>query len=425
MPTLRRSVALSLVTAGALAAGAAGYGGYQLESAIRSSSSAVAARGTSAGTEPARWGGGRYAGDSGAWDGDGWWGAGSDGTGSGSSGAGSSGAGSGGLGNDGFGTGSAGTATAAGTTTEATAQQLRGVVDIVTTVDYGQSEAAGTGIVLTSGGEVLTNNHVVDGATTITVTVLATGRSYAATVVGTSPTNDLAVLRLRGASGLTTAPMGTSSSVAVGDAVTGVGNAGNDPGTSAASGTVTALDQQVTASDGDGTSETVTGLIRTSAPIQAGDSGGPLLDSAGKVVGIDTAAETSGYGRQTVAGYAIPIDHALDVAAAILSGTDDATYHQGLPAFLGVQTSGSGGYAGSTAAGVTVVGVVNGSAAERAGLQAGDTITRVSGTAVSSQATLTGVLARHSPGDRVVVAWVDSSGVAHHATVTLGSGPAD
>ena len=423
MPTLRRPLALSLVTAAALAGGAVGYGGYQLEGALRSSGTAVAVGGTRAGTEPARWGGRWYAG--GTWDGDGWSGVGSGGSvGGGTASGGTGGAGSG-TGSGSGGTGSAGTATATGTTTEANARQLRGVVDIVTTVDYGQSQAAGTGIVLTSGGEVLTNNHVVDGATTITVTVLSTGRSYAATVVGTSPTNDLAVLHLRGASGLTAAPMGTSSSVAVGDAVTGVGNAGNDPGTSAASGTVTALDQQVTASDGDGTSETVTGLIRTSAPIQSGDSGGPLLDSAGRVVGIDTAAETSGYGGQTVAGYAIPVDHALDVAAAILSGTDDATYHQGLPAFLGVQTGGATAYAGSTAAGVPVVGVVSGSAAERAGLQAGDTITRVSGTAVSSQTGLTGVLARRSPGDRVVVAWVDSSGAAHHATVTLGSGPAD
>ncbi|HET8766772.1 MAG TPA: hypothetical protein VFM86_05550, partial [Pedococcus sp.] len=137
MPALRRSVALSLVTASALAAGAVGYGGYQLESALRSSNGTVAVGGTSAGTEPARWGGGRYAGDSGAWDGDGWWGTGAGGS----------------------GTGSAGTTTATGTTTEATARQLRGVVDIVTTVDYGQSQAAGTGIVLTSGGEVLTNNH--------------------------------------------------------------------------------------------------------------------------------------------------------------------------------------------------------------------------------------------------------------------------
>ncbi|MFC8501856.1 S1C family serine protease [Pedococcus sp. NPDC057267] len=427
MPTLRRPVALSLVTAAALAAGAVGYGGYQLESALRSSGSAVAVGGTSAGTEPARWGGRWYAG--GAWDGDGWSGSGGDASlGDGSLGAGTGNGGTtGGTGSGGTAgaTGSAGTATATGTTTEATAGQVRGVVDIVTTVDYGQSQAAGTGIVLTSSGEVLTNNHVVDGATTITVTVLSTGRSYGATVVGTSPANDLAVLRLRGASGLTTAPMGTSASLAVGQAVTGVGNAGNDPGTSAASGTVTALDQQVTASDGDGTSETVTGLVRTSAPIQAGDSGGPLLDSAGKVVGIDTAAETSGYGGQTVAGYAIPIDHALDVAAAILSGTDDATYHQGVPAFLGVQTGDSGTYAGSSVAGVPVLGVVSGSAAQGAGLQAGDTITRVGGTAVSSQTGLTAVLSRRSPGDRVVVDWVDAAGVAHHATVTLGSGPAD
>ncbi|HQY98293.1 MAG TPA: trypsin-like peptidase domain-containing protein, partial [Phycicoccus sp.] len=124
--------------------------------------------------------------------------------------------------------------------TEATAAQLTGVVDIVTTVDYGSGEAAGTGIVLTSDGEILTNNHVIEGSTSIEVTVLSTGQSFTAHVVGTSPTNDIAVLRLDGASGLATAPMGDSSTVAVGDAVVGVGNAGNEAGTSAAAGTVTA-----------------------------------------------------------------------------------------------------------------------------------------------------------------------------------------
>ncbi|GAB3433967.1 hypothetical protein GCM10027517_01510 [Phycicoccus ginsengisoli] len=427
MPALSRAAALSLVTAGAPGLGAVGYGGYQLEEAVRSSTDTVAAANGAEGATPVRWGHGRWDGGwdvqqgapgGGATDG----GTSSGGTGSGAGpGAGTApDGGTGGTGTGGTGTAGAGSAAATGSTAQATARQLRGVVDIVTTVDYGRSQAAGTGIVLTSGGEVLTNNHVVDGATTITVTVLSTGRSYPARVVGTSPTNDLAVLRLVGAGGLTTAPMGRSSTVAVGDTVTGVGNAGNDPGTSAATGTVTALDQQVTASDGDGTSETVTGLIRTTAPIRSGDSGGPLLDRTGKVVGIDTAAETSGYGGQTVAGYAIPIDHALDVAARILSGTDDATYHQGLPAFLGVQTTDS-----SYAAGAPVVGVVAGSAAQRAGLAAGDTITAVGGKAVSSTSDLTDALAKRSPGDRVPVSWTDAGGAAHHATVTLGAGPAD
>jgi S1-C subfamily serine protease len=314
-------------------------------------------------------------------------------------------------------------------TTEATASQLTGVVDIVTTVNFGQGEAAGTGIVLTSGGEVLTNNHVVSGSTSIKVTVLSTGRSYAAKVVGTSATNDIAVLQLEGASGLATAPMGTSSGLAVGDEVTGVGNAGNEPGTAASPGTVTDLDQQITASDGTGSGETLTGLIETDAAIASGDSGGPLLDADGKVVGIDTAAQTDRTGA-TVAGYAIPIDHALDIASQILAGTDNATISQGVPAFLGVQTSAYGPWGGwapqqsAYAAGVTISGVVTDSAADRAGLTSGDTITAVGGTEVATADELTTALAQRQPGDKVAITWTDSTGTSHTATVTLGEGPA-
>ena len=328
-----------------------------------------------------------------------------------------------------------------------------GVVDIVTTVGYDQGEAAGTGMVLTSSGEVLTNNHVVDGATSIEVTVLSTGRSYPATVVGTSPTNDVAVLQLSGASGLATVDVGESSSLQVGDAITGVGNAGNEEGTSAATGEVTALDQDITASDGTGTdSENLTGLIMTNAAIEAGDSGGPLYDTQGQVVGIDTAAQTSGRSGQTVAGYAIPIDTALAVADQITSGVDNATIHQGIPAFLGIQTAqasangfaqgnigigaagsaapgastgGSEGAAPGESTGAAVDGVVSGSAAQQAGITAGSTITAVGGKAVASSADLTAALATHDPGDRVPVTWTDASGTAHTATVTLGSGPAD
>ncbi|WP_457252581.1 S1C family serine protease [Pedococcus sp. P5_B7] len=331
--------------------------------------------------------------------------------------------------------------TTTGTTTEATASQLVGVVDIVTTVNYDQGEAAGTGMVLTSSGEVLTNNHVVDGATSIEVTVLSTGRTYAATVVGTSPTNDVAVLELTGASGLATVDLGDSSSLQVGDAVTGVGNAGNETGTSAATGEVTALDRDITASDGSGTdSEELTGLIVTSAAIEAGDSGGPLYDAQGQVVGIDTAAQTSGGSGPTVAGYAIPVDTALAVAEQITSGVDNETIHQGLPAFLGIQTAqdptngfgqpstglgGPGSTPGSTFAGAPVSGVVAGSAAAKAGITAGSTITAVGGDAVASPSDLTAALATHDPGGRVLVAWTDASGADHTATVTLGSGPAD
>ncbi|NNM46459.1 S1C family serine protease [Knoellia koreensis] len=314
-------------------------------------------------------------------------------------------------------------------TTEASDSQLTGVVDIVTTVNFGQGEAAGTGIVLTSGGEVLTNNHVVSGSTSIKVTALSTGRSYAAKVVGTSATNDIAVLQLEGASGLATAPIGTASGLAVGDEVTGVGNAGNEPGTAASPGTVTDLDQQITASDGTGSGETLTGLIETSAAIASGDSGGPLLDADGRLVGIDTAAQTDRTG-QTVAGYAIPIDHALDIASQILAGADNATISQGVPAFLGVQTSAYGQWGGwapqqsAYAAGVTIAGVVTDSAADRAGLTSGDTITAVGGTEVASADELTAALAQRQPGDKVAITWTDATGTSHTATVTLGEGPA-
>jgi S1-C subfamily serine protease len=329
-----------------------------------------------------------------------------------------------------------GTATTPGMTTEASASQLVGVVDIVTTVNYDQGEAAGTGMVLTSSGEVLTNNHVIEGATSINVTVLSTGRSYPATVVGTSPANDVAVLQLSGASELATVDLGSSSALQVGDAVIGVGNAGNEAGTSAATGQVTALDQDITASDGTGTdSEQLTGLIMTDAAIEAGDSGGPLYDAQGQVVGIDTAAQTSGRSGQTVAGYAIPIDTALGVAEQISSGVDTVTIHQGVPAFLGIQAAqaatgfgeSANGFGSSTGSstGAPVSGVVSGSAAQGAGITTGSTITAVGGTTLSSAVDLTTALATHDPGDRVSVAWTDASGATHRATVTLGSGPAD
>ncbi len=314
---------------------------------------------------------------------------------------------------------SAGTGTSVQAAGEATAAQVAGVVDILTTVDYEQGEAAGTGIVLTSSGRILTNNHVIEGATKIEVTVLSTGATYAATVVGTSPTNDVAVLQLTGASGLTTARLGDSSTVGVGDDVVGVGNAGNDAGTSAAAGTVTALDQQITASDGTGSeAETLTGLIEIAADIRSGDSGGPLYDASGHVVGIDTAAQTTARGGATVAGYAIPIDHALDIARQIVAGVDDATIHQGVPAFLGIRLAPYG-------TGTTIAGTVTGSAAEAAGLGSGDVITSIGGVSVASPDAISTAVASHDPGDRVKVTWTDAGGVGHSTTVTLGSGPAD
>lgn len=238
--------------------------------------------------------------------------------------------------------------------TAATAQEQRGVVDIDTVLDYGTGEAAGTGIVLTPDGDILTNNHVVEGSTSIRVTDVTSRRTYAATVVGTDATDDVAVLHLQGASGLhpaTLASADAQDAVTAGTPVTAVGNAGGTGGTpSAAEGTVLALGRTITASDetSSSDSENLAGMIEVQAAIESGDSGGPLYAN-GAVIGIDTAASaSSGPSYRTAAdaqpatpatGYAIPIGKALQIARQITSGVANATIHQGYPAFLGVQVA--------------------------------------------------------------------------------------
>jgi S1-C subfamily serine protease len=299
----------------------------------------------------------------------------------------------------------------------------KGVVDIDTKLGYQSDSAAGTGMVLTSSGEVLTNNHVIDGATSITATVVTTGKTYTAKVVGEDPTADVAVIQLQGASGLTTIPLGNSSTVATGDAVTAIGNAGGVGGTpSAVAGQVLATGQSITASDvGGANAERLSNLIEMNDPIQPGDSGGPLVNASGKVIGMNTAASTSG--RFQVAAntaFAIPINDALTVVHQIESGQESSTVHLGLPGFLGVGVDPQ-----ATATGATISDVVSGSAAAKAGIQQGDVITSVDGHQVSQASDLTTLLQSHHPGDKVSLTWTDQSGASHTATVTLGVGPAN
>jgi S1-C subfamily serine protease len=305
-----------------------------------------------------------------------------------------------------------------------------GLVDIDTSLGYDDEEAAGTGIVLTSNGEILTNNHVIDGATTISVTDVGNGKTYSASVVGYDSTKDVAVLQLHDASGLQTATLDTSTA-AVGETVVGIGNAGGTGGTpSAAGGTVTALNKAITASDeGDGTSEQLTGLIETNADIQAGDSGGSLVNSAGEVIGMDTAA-SSGFSFQSAGessgfqGYAIPISEAITLAKAIEASDSSSTVHIGTTAFLGVEIDAVGdGYGNTSSTGATVAEVITDSPAQEAGLASGDVITSVNGDAVASAQTLSSLLAPYKPGDKVAIGWTDASGVTHSATVSLSSGP--
>jgi S1-C subfamily serine protease len=304
-----------------------------------------------------------------------------------------------------------------------------GLVDIDTTLGYQGEEAAGTGIVLTSNGEILTNNHVIEGATSISVTDVGNGKTYSATVVGYDTTKDVAVLQLHGASGLTTASLDTAT-VSVGETVVGIGNAGGTGGTpSAAGGTVTALNQSITASDaGNGSAEQLTGLIETNADIQAGDSGGSLVNGAGQVVGMDTAA-SAGFSFQSTGqssgyeGYAIPIDEAVTLAKQIEAGSSSSTVHVGTTAFLGVEIDAAADGYGNVSSGATVAEVITGSPAQQAGLAAGDVITSVDGNAVDSAQALTSALESYKPGDHLTIDWTDASGVAQTATVALSSGP--
>jgi S1-C subfamily serine protease len=338
------------------------------------------------------------------------------------------------------------------------------LVDIVTTLGYQGASAAGTGIVLTSDGEVLTNNHVIRGATSIKVTDVGNGRTYTAKVVGYDASRDVAVIQLQNASGLTTANLGDSSSVQTGDAVTALGNAGGKGGTpSVSTGAVTALNQSITASDeGSGAnSEQLSELIETNADIQPGDSGGVLVDAYGQVIGMNTAASSgtqfqSESGQSAAQAYAIPIDNAETIADQIEAGQSSSTVHVGATAFLGIESGGSnsgsgsgdsGGFGGfgqgdgsgfggfgqgdgngsdgsGTSSGVTISGALSGSPAASAGLTEGDTITSVDGQAVSSASDIQQALVKHHPGDKISVNWVDQSGQSQTATVTLASGPA-
>ena len=331
-----------------------------------------------------------------------------------------------------------------------------GVVIINTTLRYDSERAAGTGMVINSGGLVLTNNHVIEDSTSITATVPSSGKTYQATVLGYDKTGDIALIRLQGASGLATVPVGNSSSVKAGAAVVALGNAGGQNTIAVAAGQVTALNQTITASEeaGSTNSETLHGMIQVNADIVAGDSGGPLAGPGG-VIGMDTAGNDAGYQEQTV-GFAIPVNTALTVARQIADGKASATVAIGYPAFLGIfvgtgsdtspqdqaqqgqQRYGSGGGQGCSASnaglaapsaiapvssGVLVDGTICGSPAAQSGLTGGAVITAINGQSVGSPDQLSVVLAPFRPGDTISVTWVSPAGQRTTSSIRLAAGP--
>jgi len=304
------------------------------------------------------------------------------------------------------------------------------VANITTQLANGSGEAAGTGIVLTSSGRVLTNNHVIANATDIEVTIGGGGRSHDAEVLGYDVANDVALLQVDGVSGLPTADLGDSSDLAIGDGVVALGNAlGRGGAPTVTTGSVVALDREISVSDETGTTaEQLDGLIESDAPLQPGESGGPLVDDGGDVVGMNTAAQQStGFGdAPSDVAYAIPIDDAMAVVRQIESGESSGTVHVGDRAMVGLQVRDlgrPGRFGESTGSGVQVVGIPDDSPAASTGIEAGDVLESLDGTTVGSTSDLSTALAPLDPGDEVEIVWLDGAGRRHSDTVTLVAGP--
>jgi S1-C subfamily serine protease len=299
------------------------------------------------------------------------------------------------------------------------------IVDINTVVGSGQ--AAGTGEIITSNGEILTNNHVVDRSTSIQVTIAGRSQTYTAHVIGVDPSADIALIQVDGGvSGLPTVNFASSSSVKVGDPIVALGNALGHGGTPDVSqGSITALDQTITASEGGSKSEQLTGMLQSDATIYPGDSGGPLVNSSGQVVGMITAGDVQGFrSSASTVNYAIPSDTILSVVNQIRSGQASSQIIYGQTGYIGVSVQNLDANAAAQlnlnlSSGALVAAVVPSAPASSAGITRYSVITSVGGTPITNIDDLGNALLAHRPGQQVSITWVNSSGT-HTATVTLG-----
>jgi S1-C subfamily serine protease len=299
-------------------------------------------------------------------------------------------------------------------------------------------EGAGTGMILTSNGEVLTNNHVVAGATAVTVTLFGQSSALPAHVIGTDPSQDVALVQIDNASGLPTVTLGDSSTVRVGDDVLAIGNAlALAGGPTVTEGIVSALGRSLTAqSEITGKTETLNGLLQTQAPINPGNSGGPLVNSKAQVIGMNTAVAESGQGNAPAQGigFAIAIDTIKPLLTQLEAGgtggtTGGVTPSTGsaAPAYAGVVvetvTASIARQLGLTPkSGAVVVGLAAGGPAAAAGLKVDDVIVSLGGKDVRSVPDLISVLATHSPGDRVAVGFYRGTH-KHSAQIALTAQP--
>jgi S1-C subfamily serine protease len=387
------------------------------------------------------------------------------------------------FGNLGNGSGNSGNSGNSGSSavSSATEQKVKdavmpGLVIISSDLQYQGDAAAATGMIISKSGLVLTNNHVIDGTTGLTATLVSTGQRYKAQWLGYDKSSDVAVIQLVGASNLRTVPIGNSNTVKVGDGVVAMGNANGTGGITTVTGTITGLNRSITASD-DGTdqSENLTGMLETDADIIPGDSGGPMANVNGQVIGMDTAAssESVGFGQQNQsnAGFAIPINRAISIANEIIKGKSSSVVRVGSTGFLGVivtpgangqqstvtspsqqaqQEEGSqqqsGGFGGTqyppatgcvsndqnagvpsqiapVSSGTLVLGSLCGTPASAAGMSGGDVITNVNGQAVSSPASLVGILDVLHKGQTVKVTWVTPADQVVSKSMTLAAAP--
>lgn len=302
------------------------------------------------------------------------------------------------------------------TTAPAPSKPTKGVVLVTTNLAYQNGNAAGTGIVLTKTGEVMTNNHVIRGATTITVIVPASGKRYSASVVGYDIADDVALIKLNGATGLAVATRGNSAKLKLGAATTAVGNANGGGKLVITKGRVTGLNRTISVNDDQGGQSQLAGLIETSARLVPGDSGGPLLDSAGRVIGMNAAGSAT-FAFETSDGYAIPINKAITLVKQMEAGKASSLVHIGKTAFLGMNVSDAG------AGGVAVQSVVAGLPAANAGIAKGDVLTALDSTPVNDTDDLRAALFAHHPGDTVTVYFTDVVGNQTSAQITLADGP--
>jgi putative serine protease PepD len=281
----------------------------------------------------------------------------------------------------------------------------KGVVDlVVSSGSSSSSEAEGSGFVVDEKGDIVTNAHVVDGATTIKVT-FADGTKASAKVVGTDTATDLAVVRVTGVSAARLHPLtlGASDDVAVGDGVLAIGSPFGLSET-LTTGIVSALDRTIASPSG----ATIGGAIQTDASINHGNSGGPLIDADGHVIGVNAQIESDSGGNDGI-GFAIPSDTVRTVAAALIAGETVAHPQLGVR----IEDGASGG--------VKLAAVTAGGTAAAAGLKAGDVITAIDGTAVGDADALASLIASRQPGDTLKVTFRRAGDAARTVTATLGT----